>query len=99
MKAITLKLARLAGLVLRQALPFHHAPREFQTLGAVDLKPEILPAKDRRAAGFAWHKLKPLARLGVVPLPHCVAQRAGDPAPFDDVRDHSVSTLSRVRTT
>ena len=63
------------------AVPFHHPPRKIESVGALDLKAKILPAKNFGAAFFPWHKLDPLAVL-VLPLPHDIGQAPVMPRPF-----------------
>ena len=92
-QAILFALPPLAGLILLFAVPFHHPPRKIEVGGALNLKADILRAKNFSAAFFTWHKLDPLAVL-VLPLPHDIGQRAGDAAPFHDVRNHAVTFSS-----
>ena len=96
MQAILFALPAPARLIVGHGVPFHHPPRGFEPLGAVDGVAKILPAENFRPAFFPWRERQALAGFGVVPLPHGVANGAGDPCAFHDLRNQSSITLSRL---
>src|ERR1019366_2213987 len=93
-KSILDALLALAGLFVRPAVVLHHPPRKVDPLGAVDVKKEILPAKNLGAAFFALAQRQALIGHRGIALPHDVADDAGYPLADVNRGNHSARACS-----